>query len=365
MKIEEIDKNFKKLSVSGISYDMYSPQKLGLEGFPWDKENEKFLYRLPEKMAPEVTNAVRILAECTAGGVVRFCTDSTEILLDGRYRPFDLAKNIGIMGQAGFDVMLCDKDGEHLVTNLCIEPQKVQNKDFDFKLSWHLPAGKHEYKIYLPLYAGLENLQIGLSKGATIEKAPAHKVEKPILFYGSSITQGGCASRPSNCYTAQLAARVDAEQINLGFSGNARGEANIAELIASLDLSCFIMDYDHNAPTIEHLKKTHEPFFKIIREKRPEVPVVMVSRPSSGWLSVEMDEIRRDIVMQTYLNARNRGDKQVFFVDGTHFYNKDVREMPSIDKSHPTDLGFYLMTKSILPVLRRALGLITYLPPME
>ena len=300
-----------------------------------------------------------------SSGVVRFCTDSTEILLEGEYRPFDLAQNIGIMGQAGFDVMLCDEDGEHLVANLCIELDKVIKKDFNFELSWHLPGGMHEYKIYLPLYAGLESLKIGLSEDATIEKAPPHKVEKPVLFYGSSITQGGCASRPSNCYTAQLAARVDAEQINLGFSGNAKGESNIAELIATLDLSCFVLDYDANAPTIEHLKNTHETFFKIIREKRPSLSVVMVSRPSSGWLSVEEDEQRRDIVMQTYLNARNNGDKNVFFVDGTRFYDRDVREMPSIDKSHPTDLGFYLMTKGILPVLRRALGMITYLPPME
>ncbi len=365
MKIEELDQNFKPLGVSdvsGISYDMYTPQTLGLEGFPWDAENEKFLYRLPERMAGEVSNAVRILAECTAGGVVRFCTDSSEILLSGKYRPFELSHNIGIMGQAGFDVMLRADDGEHFWSNLCITLKEIQNGKFDFAISCPLPGGMHEYKIYLPLYAGLEALQIGLVKGAKVEKAPAHKIEKPILFYGSSITQGGCASRPANCHVAQLTARVDAEQINLGFSGNAKGEPNLAELIATLDLSCFVLDYDHNAPTIEHLEKTHEPFFQIIREKRPDLPIVMISRPSSGLSPIEKDERRRDIVMQTYLNARNKGDKNVFFVDGTRFYDQDLREMPSVGKSHPTDLGFYLMTRTILPVLRRALGLITYLP---
>jgi len=364
MNIADLDKNFKTLSVSGVSYDMYSPQQLGLEGFPWDKENETFLYRLPDRMRSEVTDAVRVLAECTAGGVVRFCTNSTAILLKGCYRPLSLLPHMPFTGQGGFDVMLCSQDGEHLVSNLRAETTDIQNQKFDFELSCRLPEGIHEYKIYLPLYAGLEALEIGLSSGAKVEQAPTYGL-KPILFYGSSITQGGCASRPSNCHAAQLAARVHAEQINLGFSGNAKGEANIAELIASLDLSCFVMDYDHNAPTLEHLIQTHEPFFKIIREKKPDLPVVMVSRPSSGWLSIEADEKRRDVVMQTYLNARNKGDTNVFFVDGTRFYDQDVREMPSVDKSHPTDLGFYLMTREILPVLRRALGLVTFLPAME
>ncbi len=363
MDIRELDKNFRKIAVSGVSYDMYTPQQLGLEGFPWDNENETFLYRLPDRMKDEVTQAVCQLAYNTAGGVIHFCTDSTAVLLKGTYRPTSIMPHMPFTGQGGFDVMLCAEDGEHLVANLYGEVTDIINKKFDFELSCRLPEGMHEYKIYLPLYAGLESLEIGLSEGAKVEKAPAYKV-KPVLFYGSSITQGGCASRPSNCHAAQLAARVGAEQINLGFSGNAKGEANIAELIASLDLSCFVMDYDHNAPNYEHLVKTHEPFFKIIREKQPELPVVMISRPCSGYFDVEDDRRRRDVIMRTYLNARDKGDKNVYFVDGTKFYTQDVREMPSVDKSHPTDLGFYMMTRAILPVLRQALGQVTFLPGM-
>lgn len=364
MDIRELDKNFRTVSVSGVSYEMYTPQALGLEGFAWDGENETFLYRLPDRMKQDVTNAVRELAYNTAGGVIRFCTDSTAVLLKGRYRPVSVMPHMPFTGQGGFDVMLCAADGEHLVSNLRGEVTDIIEKKFDFELSCFLSGEMHEYKIYLPLYAGLESLEIGLSAGAKIEKAPAHKV-KPVLFYGSSITQGGCASRPSNCHAALLASGVGAEQINLGFSGNAKGETNIAELIASLDLSCFVMDYDHNAPTLEHLKNTHEPFFKTIRAVRPDLPVIMVSRPCSGWIAKDLEEARRDVVMQTYLNARNQGDENVYFVDGAHFYDAVPREMPSVDKSHPTDLGFYLMTKAILPVLRRALGQVTFLPPME
>ncbi len=361
MNIAELDKNFKTFSVSGVSYDMYTPQALGLEGFPWDNENETFLYRLPDRMRSEVTEPVSLLAENTAGGVVRFCTDSSAVLLKGRYRPVTLFPHMPFTGQGGFDVVLCTPDGEHLVSNLRGEIADIQNQKFDFELSCPLPEGMHEYKIYLPLYAGLETLDIGLSQGSEVKKAPTHKV-KPILFYGSSITQGGCASRPSNCHAAQLAARVGAEQINLGFSGNAMGEANMAELIADLDLSCFVMDYDYNAPTIEHLINTHEPFFKIIRERKPDLPVIMISLPGSSWFTVNDEEKRRDVIMQTYLNARIKGDKNVYFADGMNFYNQVVRELPSVDKCHPTDLGFYLMTREILPLLHRALGLATYSP---
>ena len=132
MKIEELDKNFKSLSVEGVSYTMYTPQQLGLEGFPWDDENEKFLYRLPERMADAVTNPVKILAEHTAGGVIRFCTDSTAVLLKGTYRPVSLMPHIPFTGQGGFDVVACAEDGEHLVSNLYGSISDIQAKNFDF-----------------------------------------------------------------------------------------------------------------------------------------------------------------------------------------------------------------------------------------
>ena len=158
--------------------------------------------------------------------------------------------------------------------------------------------GSHGNEQACPAYVRDLCLELGLDTGAAIRPAPSYP-NKKVVFYGSSITQGACASRPGNSYEAMVARRFGFDYVNLGFSGNAKGEDTMAAYIAGLDMDVFVYDYDHNAPTLEHLAKTHEPFFNIIREKRPDLPVVMISRPSSGWLSVETDEMRRDVVLQT------------------------------------------------------------------
>ena len=206
-----------------------------------------------------------------------------------------------------------------------------------------------QFTIWLPLYGGVESLEVGIEKGAKILAPMPHKIKKPVLFYGSSITQGGCASRPANAYTTMLCRELDAEQINLGFSGNAKGEIEIARDIASLNLAAFVFDYDYNAPTPEHLEKTHEPFFLEIRKKHPNLPIIILSRCSN------MTDRRRDIVKQTYLNAVARGDKNVSFIDGAELFGTTDKKYPTVDGCHPNDLGFYLMFQRILPTLKETL----------
>ena len=175
------------------------------------------------------------------------------------------------------------------------------------------------------------------------------KIGKPIVFYGSSITQGGCASRPANNYTTMLCRAVDAPQINLGFSGSAKGEIALAEAIGKLDMAVFVLDYDYNAPSAEHLAKTHEPFFKAVRKANPDVPVIMLSKCS--WIS----PARRDIIKKTYDNAVRGGDKNVWFIDGQELFGEPGQNMCTVDHCHPNDLGFYMMYRRVLPVLLEAL----------
>ncbi len=357
MDIAKLDENFTVCQAEGVNYRLYSPQALGLEGFCWEQENEKPYYRLPDAIMPELNDRLAELRQCSAGGVIRFRTDSKALLLQGRYLPFAMMPHMPLTGQAGFDVMLWENGENRLIMNHCGNLEQIIRQDFDFSLSCPLPGGMHEYRIYMPLYAGVETLEIGLEEGARVEQASPHRVEKPVLFYGSSITQGGCASRPSNCHAALLSAWVDAEQINLGFSGNAKGELSIAEAIGDLPLSCFVMDYDYNAPDAAHLQATHEPFFQTIRAKQPELPVIFITKPLANPDILEEAEKRRDIIMQTYIHAKDRGDRHVYFVDGMRFFDQKARELPTVDRCHPTDLGFYLMAMNIAPVLRLALGL--------
>ncbi len=357
MKLTDIDPNFKSVTVGGSAFELIDAKKLSLEGFPWECENEKSYYRIPERIEGEVTEAIQVLSTQSAGGVLRFLTDSRALFLKVRFRPISIMPHMPLSGEAGFDLSVRENGADRLLANFYPDPSVIIDGGVDFEYSYPLEPGMQEYRIHFPLYAGVEEVQVGFTEGAKVEKAPAHKVPRPILFYGSSITQGGCASRPSSCHAALLSSWVDAEQINLGFSGNAKGEQIFAETIAELDLSCFVMDYDHNAPTSEHLAETHESFFKTIRSQHPDLPVIFISRPLGKIEQVDDAEKRKAIILKTYENARNNGDKNVYFVDGMKFYDGFSREVPTVDRTHPTDLGFYLMAKGILPSLKQAVGL--------
>jgi len=234
-------------------------------------------------------------------------------------------------------------------------------KDLERILTSTAPGEMRDWILNFPLYGGTTEVELGFLPGASLEAPAPHKISRPILFYGSSITQGGCASRPGNCYSSMLCRAVDAEQINLGFSGCGKGEPAMAEFIASLDLSVFVYDYDHNAPNADHLRQTHEPFFRIIREKHPDLPVIFMSMcniwPELRDKALEEDIERREIIRTTFRNAVNAGDRNVYFIDGETLFGKSCRTACTVDRCHPNDLGFYRMYEHVLPVLKTALGL--------
>jgi hypothetical protein len=147
---------------------------------------------------------------------------------------------------------------------------------------------------------------------------------------------------------------LDAEQVNLGFSGSARGEPEMAELVASLrGLAAFVLDYDHNSPTPEHLVATHEPFFRTVRAAHPGLPVLVLSRPDL-WPDSPADvSARRDIVRATVRRARARGDRRVAFLDGARLFGRANRDDCTVDRCHPNDLGFRRMADAVLAGLRR------------
>ena len=145
---------------------------------------------------------------------------------------------------------------------------------------------------------------------------------------------------------------VDAPMINLGFSGSAKGEEEMARLIASLDISVFVYDYDHNAPNPEHLANTHEKFFKIIRKAKPDLPVIMLSKITSF---AQNADLRRAHIKRTYDNAVAAGDEKVWLIDGRSFVKGVDPAHWTVDNVHPNDYGFWLMYRGVLPVLERAL----------
>jgi lysophospholipase L1-like esterase len=127
----------------------------------------------------------------------------------------------------------------------------------------------------------------------------------------------------------------------------------VAEYIAAMDLSAFVMDYDNNAPTPEWLRDTHEPFFRIIRKAQPKLPVIFVSRPP--LMGSDENPERIEIIKQTYQNALDAGDKHVYFINGSEFFDAFAGDAATVDGCHPNDYGFVLMALGILPVLEKAL----------
>jgi lysophospholipase L1-like esterase len=285
-----------------------------------------------------------------AGGRVRFRTDSPTVTVRTQLRTNVVDWAIPLSGSAGADV--------YIGRDTFVRYAGVATpRDYESKtgiLTFEKKKMMEDITIHLPRNEELEDVLIELEDGSRVEAPSPYLIKRPMVFYGSSITEGGCATRAANAYTALLSKWLDADYLNLGFSGSARGETELAEYIGSLEMSAFICDYDHNAPHAEHLENTHEPFFRTIRAAQPDLPILILSKPDFD-LDRENAWLRRRIIYQTWDNARASGDRNVYFIDGESFFGEREREACTVDGCHPNDLGFMRMAETIYPVLKRML----------
>lgn len=319
-------------------------------GIKKPSENYGEYYRLDASKKNDYTDANRSLAMCTPGASLRFYTTADHIFLKVKYRNCLIGMHhFCDRGVYGFD-MYTGNGTDRAYCGAMMQTFAEDPKESNSRLN--LPTGGTELMIEYPLYGGVESVSIGIPKGALIGK-PAPRKVKPVAFYGSSITQGGCVSRPGTMYSNILCRAVDCDNFNLGFSGSAFGEQYSAEWIASLDLSCFVMDYDYNSRSLEELQNTHLPFYETVRKSHKDMPIIIVSHPCF-WDAAEGDFKKRDICKATYDMAKQRGDN-VYFVDGCDFFPSPMKDLFCVDNLHPNDLGHYYMAKAIYPVLAKAL----------
>lgn len=353
MNISSLDKNMQietNISRSGLRYVNAESEPFRTYGV---FREHGFYTRMPSKVAgvmnkqmSEEERARSIHRTQTAGGRVRFITDSPYVAINAKLDDVYQYTTMSITGTCGFDIYA---DGKFAGA---YRPP-VDLKDGYFESVVDLGASKsREITIDMPLYCNVVELYIGLDETCTVSRAPDYKYEKPIVFYGSSITHGACASRPGMNYPAQLSRLLDTNFINLGFGGCAKAELEIAEYVASLDMSLFVYDYDHNAPNPEYLANTHERMFRMVREANPNLPIIMITCPRNDLAGMWGE--RREIIKRTYDNAVARGDKNVYIIYGTELF-PELGGDYSADNCHPTDLGFYFMTKRIAPVIKEIL----------
>ena len=355
-RIEELDQNFRLEGVIPSGYTLHDPQEEPFRIFGLVPNRERSWCRLPLSLLPQCSEGVQNLSGHLAGGVVRFTTDSPGLGLVWRLKGKGVMPHFTACGQSGMELFEEWNGGTRQVRNFM--PALDQGCGCLLsQTSWcELPGGLRSYALCLPLYNGLEELYIALAPGSRLLPGRVPGLAKPILFYGSSITQGGCATKCGSCYTHILCRRLDAAHINLGFAGNAKAEPAMAEYIASLSMSAFVMDYDHNAPDAEHLSKTHEPFFRTVRSMQPELPILLISKPDYDK-NPAMAQKRRAVIRRTYENALAAGDRHVWMLDGETLFGTTDRELCTVDGTHPNDLGFLRMADAITPVLRQMLAL--------
>lgn len=355
MDITKIDKNFTQMQSEDGCFTYYNPYEkpFSFEGFPWYGHNGNKIYRLPIEHRELYTRQQDGLSNHSAGGVFRFKTNSNKLSIKASFEGISRFPHMQLTGSAGFDVYKKEGERWRFIANLY--PNTLTDNYTDKQCDIYSDGQMCEYIIYLPVYSIIEKCAVGVETGAEILPPNPHSVEKPVLFYGSSITQGACSSRPGIAYTARLTRAVDAQLINLGFSGNALGEPYIAEFIASLDLSVFVMDYHFNAPNAQHLESTHKPFFDIFRKKNPDTPVIIISTPHANTAKDKEVAGYDAIIKATYDAAVASGDKNVYFVDGSEFFANTEKSDCTVDLVHPNDHGFALMTEKILPVLKKVL----------
>lgn len=312
-------------------------------------EEKKIFERVPEELREKLKN-LAFLGRRTPGARIGFRTDASEFTVKVKLKTLSPDIGMSIFSCQAINVFVGDRQNSEF-DGIVYPPDY---KTLTFEKKFYKRREMQEVTLWLMRNEIIESIEIDIDENAKVEEATPYKYGKAV-FYGSSITEGGCCCNNTNNYVALLSRWLDLDFYNMGFSGNARGELEMADYINTFDMSLFVMDYDHNAPTCEHLKATHEPFFKRIREKHPDIPVLFLSKPDFDY-SVDGKE-RRDVIMQTYLNAKNAGDKNVYFVDGETFFGDEDRHLCTIDRCHPNDLGFYRMAKTILPTMKKMLDI--------
>lgn len=366
MDITKLDKNFDTTFVAPEDIEWFSVREspFSVHGVTYS-ESEGLYRRLPREIADATNEGVAYLSKNTAGGRVRFVTDSPYVAIRVE-EPFEQPfSHMTIAGKCGVSLFVNNMFSGTVMPSY----EQIMKSDtlcggngkfvFDgIKYPYRTNAEPYSVEIFLPLYSAVNSIYIGLKKGSEIRKASTYKHKKPVLFYGSSITQGGCASKPGDDYVNRLCRMLDTEILNLGFSGSAKAESVIGEYIAKQDVSVFVLDYDHNAPDAEHLKKTHFALHETVRKANPDTPIVMMTMPTiEEYEERAWNKPRREEILKSFERAKDSGDKNVYLVDCYGCFGAlQNGECGTVDDCHPDSLGFLRMAERVYPVLDKLLN---------
>jgi hypothetical protein len=358
IKATELDKNMSITENNEKNMRWLSPfsSPFRISGFPWI-EKDRVFRRLPVNPKYEITAAVDQLANCTSGGQVCFQTDTKKLAVIVKLSGKANMPHMPSTGQCGFDCYIGIPGQKRFIN---VAKYNIENADYEVVL---MDADEEEVRnitLNFPLYQGVEELLIGVDEGSEVLPPLPYESEKKVIFYGTSITQGGCAARPGMSYTNILSRRLNYEFINLGFSGNGKGEPSMARIITEIENPiCLVLDYEANCVDTPSLERTLPEFIRIYRESYPHVLILVISKFKCAQEMVNIRfeqwrEERKELQRSTVDRFRLNGDNNIFFYDGEYMLAEDFDEC-TVDGAHPTDLGFMRIADALTPVLEKIL----------
>lgn len=315
-------------------------------------DTENIYDRLPASLNGKTRPPVWSLSKNCSGLAIRFRTNSTIIAAKWEVTGDVVMNHFAPTGIKGLD-LYCLKNGKWQFVNSA----RPSGKKTSTTIINHMLGNDMEYMLYLPLYDGLVSLEIGVKSTATIGNSTidSPRKAKPVVFYGTSITQGGCASRAGMAYPNQLSRMLDRQIVNLGFSGNGQLDLEIAEVMADIDASCFVMDCLPNV-TVAQMNEKYVRFLEIIRKKKPDVPILLVETILFPHMYFDQSVYsllheKNALLKKIYTEQKKKNDKHIYYQKADQLIGTDFE--PTVDGIHLTDLGFLRMSENLYPVIRK------------
>lgn len=343
------------LAFSASAQVYYNADDLPLYGKATEDTPDRY-GRLPSYLEGNIRDMLWHLGTHSAGLYIRFSTNSTEIWCRWTSKHGTHMAHQTLVGSRGVDLYaLTDRNEWRFVAAAL--PDR-ENKETTYRIATTMDGQEREYMLYLPLYDSVTSLEIGIDSTATLggPKVDLPATGRPIVMYGSSILQGGCANRPGMAFTNIIGRRLNREVINLGFSGNALVDLEIAQLMASVkDPAIFVFDYVPNANP-DMIRERGEAFFRIVRDAHPDVPILFIEDPYyskyelMSYVREEVDT-RNAAQWELFTKLKKQGEKKIWYLKSDDMVGRDNEAF--VEGVHFTDLGMMRYAEWILPHLKR------------
>lgn len=337
------------------TYQWINIEQIGVEGRGWT-DRESPYDRLPLHAKEKICNfsqAVWDLSHSSTGMCVTFWTDSTEIRIRRELALPQLNEyNFNSCAFSGFD--LYGETAKGIWRWIGTTPYR-DSENSEYALAVNMAPGFRKYRIYLPLRNQLLRAEIGLQKGAKFEAVQPRPLSESMVFYGSSIVHGAYVTHAGLSHPSRLGRALDRPVINLGFSGMAKMETGMAEVLGELACSLYVIDALPNMyPAL--VRQNAVPFLKRLRELKPQTPILLMEEPdrANDWVYPDLrkhTQRNRAELRKAFRQVLTDGMNDLYYLRGYGLTGLDGEN--SVDGIHPCDGAVEQMYRKILPVIRK------------